>query len=469
MSLAALFAQPRSDTASLGPLSEGLRDPHILKAVFLAGAGGAGKGAISDAMFAGLGLKVIDQDKHLVRFMKDAGLPLGEIGSHYEFLKQAQKLKGMELRHYAQRRLGIIVDSTGWDYQRIATPFKNFQRLGYDCSMVYVHTSLETAIRRNELRAKRGGRDVPVSYIKDAYYGAQRNFKKYVTLFGKPNVFVIDNDKDVEPKTWKSVISPKLRKIARRILDKPLTNPKGKAWFEKQRTAPDLDAPNRPDEWPEEKPEFSQVTYGEKRKKGGQGILFRKEKKGEPVKVEKVPKKKAETKKKKEARLPAPRPPKSSGEVKIKMGGATVSFGKKPGILGKLGKFLKGKNEATLAEQFAGIPLEEKDWRKNPKDFRYKLRIEPEKADPSHSVCSIGKSKKNGKWYGWSHRAYGGFGKGDKPYIHVPVNWGRTDKSFDDLEREQDEKRKALQAKAGPIKNDAEAKASAVAFANAVS
>lgn len=38
--------------------------------------------------------------------------------------------------------------------------------------------------------------------------------------------------------------------------------------------------------------------------------------------------------------------------------------------------------------------------------------IEPEKADPDHSVCSIGFRAKDGKWYGWSHRAIYGFGIG---------------------------------------------------------
>ena len=42
-------------------------------------------------------------------------------------------------------------------------------------------------------------------------------------------------------------------------------------------------------------------------------------------------------------------------------------------------------------------------------DFRDRLQIVPEKRTPTSSVCSIGKSMKDGKWYGWSHRAYGGF------------------------------------------------------------
>ena len=43
--------------------------------------------------------------------------------------------------------------------------------------------------------------------------------------------------------------------------------------------------------------------------------------------------------------------------------------------------------------------------------------ITPEKADPSHSVCSIGYCAKERKWYGWSHRAMCGFKIGDKMYV----------------------------------------------------
>ena len=39
--------------------------------------------------------------------------------------------------------------------------------------------------------------------------------------------------------------------------------------------------------------------------------------------------------------------------------------------------------------------------------------ILPEKSEDKHNVCSIGKSFKDGKWYGWSHRAIYGFQIGD--------------------------------------------------------
>lgn len=45
-----------------------------------------------------------------------------------------------------------------------------------------------------------------------------------------------------------------------------------------------------------------------------------------------------------------------------------------------------------------------------------KLEISPIKISSKHSVCSIGKSAVDGKWYGWSHRAMMGFGIGDKVF-----------------------------------------------------
>ena len=39
--------------------------------------------------------------------------------------------------------------------------------------------------------------------------------------------------------------------------------------------------------------------------------------------------------------------------------------------------------------------------------------IVPELAHLNNKVCSIGKSEKDGKWYGWSHRAIFGFQIGD--------------------------------------------------------
>jgi len=61
--------------------------------------------------------------------------------------------------------------------------------------------------------------------------------------------------------------------------------------------------------------------------------------------------------------------------------------------------------------------LEKGDWIGDEKTTKYlckKRGIAPEKTDPDHCVCSIGFSEKEGKWFGWSHRAIYGFKPGDK-------------------------------------------------------
>lgn len=81
--------------------------------------------------------------------------------------------------------------------------------------------------------------------------------------------------------------------------------------------------------------------------------------------------------------------------------------------------------------------------------------IAPEKRAPEHSVCSIGFSEKEQKWYGWSHRALYGFGIGhvvnegdcaagsgwtdeylsDHPEEDVSVPVGFTAQTLDDCRR----------------------------------
>ncbi|KKN53801.1 hypothetical protein LCGC14_0598940 [marine sediment metagenome] len=56
------------------------------------------------------------------------------------------------------------------------------------------------------------------------------------------------------------------------------------------------------------------------------------------------------------------------------------------------------------------------DYLGDPRTARYLIRrkgIKPEKAKPSHNVCSIGFCEAEQKWYGWSHRAIYGFRVGD--------------------------------------------------------
>jgi len=241
---------------SFATVDEGLSDKHILKAIFVLGAGGAGKGAVTKAAFAGSGLKIINADTHFERFLKAAKVPLKDAGKEYALFDKARDLRDKELRHYAGRRLGIILDMTGWAYDRVASPVKKLRDLGYDVYAVFVDTRLDTALKRNKARADAGGREVPDSYVKDAWYGSQRHAGDYVKLFGLRNFFRVDNEKDLKPQIWDKVVGQRVRKIGHTILTRKLFNPKGKEWIEKQldpKTA-DVNDPKAPNPWPAPEP-----------------------------------------------------------------------------------------------------------------------------------------------------------------------------------------------------------------------
>jgi len=56
------------------------------------------------------------------------------------------------------------------------------------------------------------------------------------------------------------------------------------------------------------------------------------------------------------------------------------------------------------------------DWIGDEKTAKFicdKKEIVPEKKTPSSTICTIGYSEKDKKWYGWSHRAIYGFKPGD--------------------------------------------------------
>lgn len=67
------------------------------------------------------------------------------------------------------------------------------------------------------------------------------------------------------------------------------------------------------------------------------------------------------------------------------------------------------------------------------------MGIQPEKSCPDDNVCSIGFSTKDGKYYGWSHRAIFGFKigskckKGDCHYLPEKGEW--IAKTFDDAKQ----------------------------------
>ena len=135
-------------------LQEGVYDPNIFKAIFLHGGGGSGKSYVVRRTTGGLGMKIVNSDDIYEKMLKDAGL---ETTPEDIYSDQGQEIRGKAKAstkrmqgNFLEGRLGLIIDGTGKDYDKIAKQVAGLKNLGYDCYMIFVNTSLDTAQERNK-------------------------------------------------------------------------------------------------------------------------------------------------------------------------------------------------------------------------------------------------------------------------------------------------------------------------------
>lgn len=216
-------------------LSEGLYDPGIFKAFFLAGGPGSGKSFVARNVFTGTGLKFVNSDIFFEKSLRDAGLSLtlpDEEQYFRDMLRTKAKAKAEnQASLYVKGRLGLVVDATGRDYNVIHNQASQLKQLGYDCYMIFVNTSLEVALERNAKRE----RTVPEYVTRTSWQGVQNNIGKFQNLFGLANFVVVDNSKSEQELITQTM--NKVNNVVRRFLRTPIKSYIAKRWMAKERMA----------------------------------------------------------------------------------------------------------------------------------------------------------------------------------------------------------------------------------------
>jgi cytidylate kinase len=216
-------------------LSEGLYDPNIFKAFFLAGGPGSGKSFVTKNVFSGTGLKVVNSDIVLENTLKKVGLSLSMPDEEEYFRNmirnKAKTTVNSQLDLYVKGRLGLVIDATGRDYNVIHRQFGELQLLGYDCYMVFVNTSLEVALERNAKRE----RVVPEYITRNSWQSVQNNIGRFQNLFGLSNFIVVDNSKSEQELV--TLTMNKVNAVVRRFLNNPIKSYVAKKWMAKERMA----------------------------------------------------------------------------------------------------------------------------------------------------------------------------------------------------------------------------------------
>ena len=244
------LASSRSRNSMRRPvLHNGVNDPGILKAVFLAGGPGSGKSYAVSQLFAipkdatalmtsPTGLKLVNSDPFFEHNLRRMGIDPKVLGKlppeDFAALTEgpnsprgrAKTTREAFLRHWTDGRLGLILDGTGDDFEKIRNQSERLRSLGYDTMMVFVNTSLDVAKKRNRQRA----RSLPDSLVEEIWNAVQENLGAFQDYFGRDNIIIVDATVAGPP-------SEKLVAAAEAFLRRPVQNRIGKAWIASQKAS----------------------------------------------------------------------------------------------------------------------------------------------------------------------------------------------------------------------------------------
>jgi cytidyltransferase-like protein len=234
-------------------LNEGINDPGKLKAIFLAGGPGSGKDFVMNSVLQGEGLREVNSDVAFEYLMRKNGLDL-EMPDEEKVERDIVRGRAKNITKEKERlalagRLGLIINGTADDLEKIKTVKQKLENDGYETMMVFVNTSNEVSRQRNVERGKMGNRKVPDGTDKqgvpdgsedirqEKWDLAQKNIGELQKIFGNKNFAVIDNTADmrkVSPEEKQSIQATfdRVRRMAQQFVRAENQNPAAKKWIE---------------------------------------------------------------------------------------------------------------------------------------------------------------------------------------------------------------------------------------------
>ena len=212
---------------SFEELTEGVYDPNIFKAIFLAGGPGSGKSYVAGRTIAGRGLKTVNSDNQFELLLKKANLslqmPEKDADLRAPIRDRAKAMTAKQKANYIEGRLGLVIDGTARDYKALTDQAKELQQLGYDTYMIFVNTSLDVALKRNAARPRK----VPENILTNSWKSVQSNIGKF-SLFFKKGFVIVDNNNANED------IFREVSKRVSALLRQKVQNGRAKLWVQQQ-------------------------------------------------------------------------------------------------------------------------------------------------------------------------------------------------------------------------------------------
>ena len=222
-------------------LTEAVVNKGAFKAIFLAGGPGSGKSGVVDAIFnpkpssvkslTSTGLKVVNSDQAYEYLKKKHNIPTSsedmtddERSLDGKIMYQSVQIAKKQLEMYLEGKLGIIIDGTGGSSKQLLQKKKRIEDLGYDTYMIFVHTTLETALARNKARKSRSLLD---KVVERTWNKVQDNLDIYKKAF-KGNFTYVSTEHTKQGELPKGA-----KQAVVNFMNKPIKNKTAQSWIAK--------------------------------------------------------------------------------------------------------------------------------------------------------------------------------------------------------------------------------------------
>jgi predicted kinase len=210
------------------------------KAILLAGAPGAGKSFIIGDILNKFDLEVLNVDDFYTKELTKRGVSLDLKRADADARSQQAKAMAASRKDYdtaldttIEGKRNIVVDGTGASSKATLNLAKKLKEAGYDTMMLYVYTSLEQSLERNEKRFEKSqgkDRSLPPAIVFNTWNSVTANFDTYSNAFGNNFISVVNSDTPFTEKNVEDIITKYLDPF------KP-TDTKPKTEKEKERSA----------------------------------------------------------------------------------------------------------------------------------------------------------------------------------------------------------------------------------------
>ena len=227
---------------------EGVYDPGIFKAFFLAGGAGSGKSysaekatgssagkfqwddsmsKLTPGKVGPYGLKVVNSDEQLEYGLMKAKMSSnmkayssGEVERKELIRAKAKKKTAKREQLWVNGRLGLIIDGTAHDIRKLGIRKQYLEDVGYDTYMIFVNTGIDVAIQQNNSRARK----LPDEVVRKTWDEVQGIKQELANLFPAGFVEIVNNraGEDVFRKAFVEV---------GKLIKTPPNKPAAKMWI----------------------------------------------------------------------------------------------------------------------------------------------------------------------------------------------------------------------------------------------